>query len=293
MLIGAAFALTALAFVFLCGANDGGALIALAMRYQAMSAATVLGMLATAIVIGPEWFGLAVARAFLQRLINDSTHARLVVLPGAPAALVLVHALTWRGIPTSITLAVLGGVAGAGTGVGAPPVWGTLGRVLLVGALAPLVGTALGCLFGWLARYLPGTAAMPRVVRLTHVAAFSGQCLAYAVNDGQKMFAVTGVALATLRGAGSVTAPGAPFPECLAIAAIFASGAAFSLRQVFRGAGTGLLRARGWQVVSAEFASSAAVLGTAGLGMPVSMTQSVTGGLVGAGASQGVRQIRW
>lgn len=291
-MIAAGFLLTAVAFVFVCGANDGGALVALAMRHRAMSASVVLTMLAAAIVIEPAWFGLAVARTFTERLTGGGGQAQLIVLSGAVVALVLVLVLTWRGIPTSITLAVLGGLAGAGTGLGAPPVWSALGRVLLIGALAPFVGTAVGFGLGRLARRLPATAAMSRLIRITHVAAFGGQCMAYAVNDGQKMFAITGVALAVVHGT-TTAAPEAPLGLTLAIAAVFATGAAVSLRRVFRGATAGLLTVRGWQVVSAEFASSVAVLGTAGLGVPVSMTQSMTGGLVGAGASQGMRRVRW
>ncbi|NUT32734.1 MAG: inorganic phosphate transporter, partial [Hamadaea sp.] len=55
----------------------------------------------------------------------------------------------------------------------------------------------------------------------------------------------------------------------------------------------GLLPARQWRLVSAELAAAAAVFGSAGVGAPVSMTQSMAAGLVGAGASQGVRRVRW
>ena len=79
----------------------------------------------------------------------------------------------------------------------------------------------------------------------------------------------------------------------LLIAGVFAAGALTSVRRLSRGATFKLSPPRPWQLVSAEVASSAAVLGTAGFGMPVSMTQSVAAGLVGAGASQGTRRVRW
>lgn len=294
MLVAVAFGLTASAFVFVCGANDGGALLWLALRHRAVPALVVLGMLTAAIVVGPEWFGLAVARTFTDRLVTGGdTRTTQVMLGGALVAVAVVLVLTWRGIPTSITLAVLGGLAGMGTGLGVPPAWSTLGEVLAVGIAAPFVGVGLGCGLGLLARRLPATSAMPTVVRMTHLAAFGGQCLAYAANDGQKMFAVTGVALAVAHGSGVTDDLRVPIVLSLAIAVVFAAGAAFSLRRVFGGATAGLLVARPWQVVSAEFASAAAVLGSAGVGIPVSMTQAVTGGLVGASASQGARRVRW
>ena len=56
---------------------------------------------------------------------------------------------------------------------------------------------------------------------------------------------------------------------------------------------TGVLIARPFHVVSAELSAGVAVLGSTALGAPVSMTQSVTGGLVGSGASEGLTRIRW
>lgn len=40
---------------------------------------------------------------------------------------------------------------------------------------------------------------MPRLVRCLQLAAYGSQCLAYAANDGQKMFAVVAVAFAGTR----------------------------------------------------------------------------------------------
>ncbi len=294
MLTTAAFAAIACAFVFVCGANDGGALISLALRHRTISELVVLGLLGTAIVLGPSLFGLAVARTFTHGLlVGGAARGELTVLVGALVAVLVVLGLTWRGLPTSMTLAVLGGLAGAGTGLGSPPAWHTLLRVLSIGALAPFVGGALGFLLGTLAVRFPRLEGMSRLVRLGHLAAFGGQCLAYAANDGQKMFAVGGVALAVAQGTGMGSATHDPLALQAAIALVFTSGAVFSLRRVSRGAAGRLLTARPWQVVSAEVACSAAVLGTAGLGVPVSMTQSVAGGLAGAGASQGLRRVRW
>lgn len=294
MLTTTAFTLIACAFVFVCGANDGGALISLALRHRTISELLVLGLLATAIVLGPSLFGLAVARTFTHGLLmGGAARGELTVLVGALVAVVVVLVLTWRGLPTSMTLAVLGGLAGAGTGLGSPPAWPALLRVLSIGALAPFAGGALGFLLGHLAERFPRLEGMSRLVRLGHLAAFGGQCLAYAANDGQKMFAVGGVALAVAHGTGIAGATHDPLALQAAIALVFTAGAVFSLRRVSRGAGHRLLSARPWQVVSAEVACSAAVLGTAGLGVPVSMTQSVAGGLAGAGASQGLRRVRW
>lgn len=287
-----AFLPLVVAFVFVCGANDGGAMLALAVRHREVPPYVVLALLLAAVAAGPALFGLTVARTFTDRLLDPADpRGPLVVLSGVAAALLLVGVLTWRGVPTSITLAVLGGLAGAATGAGAPAAWSTLAGVLVIAAAAPLVGAVLGLLFGFAARRLPTTSRLPGAVRLAHLAAFGGQCLAYAANDGQKMFAVAGVGLAVAHGTAGMAAP--TWPALLALAAVFGCGAVASLRRMARGATFGLLPTRPWRLVSAELAAATAVFGSAGFGAPVSMTQSMAAGLVGAGASQGVRRVRW
>lgn len=249
----------------------------------------MLGLLVVAVGVGPNLFGLAVARTFTGRLAQGSPDtARLVFLAGAGAAVAVVLVLTWRGVATSLTLAALGGLAGAGVVLGVQPAWGRLGAVLAVGAAAPLVGVAAGWLIGRAVRRVPAVRGMPRLVRCLQLAAYGSQCLAYAANDGQKMFAVVAVAFA-----GDALMPRPWEAGDVMVAAVFAAGALLGARRVARGATSRLLTTRPWQVMSAEFASSAAVLSTAGMGVPVSMTQSVAGGLVGTGASEGGRRVRW
>lgn len=286
------FVLLAAGFVLVCGANDGGAMLALAVRHREVPPYVVLAVLVAAIVLGPTLFGLTVARTFTERLIDTSdSRGQLIVLSGVVVSLLLVLVLNWRGVPTSTTLAVLGGLAGVAAGVGANTAWGTLGLVLLVAAAAPLVGGALGALFGRIARRLPTYSRLPAAVRLAHLAAFTGQSLAYAANDGQKMFAVAGVALATVHG-GTGMRP-LTWPVLAALAVLFGLGAVASLRRIARGAVFGLLPVRPLRLVSAELAAAVAVLASGIAGTPVSMTQAMAGGLAGAGASQGMRRVRW
>jgi PiT family inorganic phosphate transporter len=288
-LVTVALCATALAFVFICGANDGGALLALAVRHRGRSAGPVLALLVAAVGVGPNLFGLSVARTFTGRLGQGPPGtARLVFLAGAGAAVAVVLVLTWRGVPTSLTLAALGGLAGGGLALGERPAWGRLGVVLAVGAAAPLVGVAVGWLIGRAVRRVPAVRGMPRLVRALQLAAYGCQCLAYAANDGQKMFAVVAVAFA-----GDALLPRPWEAGDAMIAVVFAAGTLLGVRRVARGATSRLVTARPWQVMSAELASSAAVLTSAGFGTPVSMTQSVAGGLVGTGASEGGRRVRW
>jgi PiT family inorganic phosphate transporter len=281
--------LAAVVFVFICGANDGGALLTLAIRHRGASASLALGMLAAAIATGPAVFGLSVATTFTEGLVGEPGRtAELTFLVGTGVTIAVVLLLTWRGIPTSITLALLGAIAGAALGTGAAPAWDRLGLVLMLGAAAPVVGVTVAYLLGRATARVPFTRA-GRWTGLLQLLAFGAQCLAYAANDGQKMFAVATMTAAT---AGHPIVLSRLVPV-VAIAAVFAAGAVVSLRRVGRGAGLKLVRIRPGHVIAAEVASSAAVFGSAGLGVPVSMTQSAAGGLIGAGLNDGPRSVRW
>ena len=77
------------------------------------------------------------------------------------------------------------------------------------------------------------------------------------------------------------------------IAAAFALGATLGLPRVVRTVGNGILNVRPTHAVTAEMSAALAVLGSSALGAPVSMTQAVSGGLLGAGVRESYRRIRW
>lgn len=286
----------AVIFVFVSGANDGGALLALGIHHPGVPVGRIFAVLVLALLLGPTLFGLGVARAFTERLVAlDNPDGEIAFLCGLSVALLVVLMLTRRGLPTSLTLAVVGGIVGAGLGFGLPVAWRSLGVILLVSALAPAAGGMLGFGLGVAARRMPRFDHMPAAVRNVHVVAFGAQCLAYAANDGQKFLAVVSVAEGAVRGStgGALSGVHVPFYLLVLTTACFFVGALSSVRLVAQRVARDLLTVRPMHAVAAEMASSAAVFGSAGLGVPVSMTQSLTAGIAGVGASQGWSRVRW
>lgn len=290
-----AFAAVAALFVLISGANDGATLIGLGMRFPHTPGWVAAVILGAVLFAGPYALGVAVARTFTEGLAGLGTRdGALVFLAGVVTAVGVVAVLTGRGLPTSLTLALIGGVSGAGLGAGLPVSWGRLLTVLAVGLAAPLAGLVLGYALGAASRRAPSYRRMPRLVLGGHLLAYAAQCAAYAVNDGQKMIAVVSVAVDVNRDGPGRVGDVAVSPAWMAgLTALFLTGALTSLTRVGERLGRGLVITRPLHVVSAETAATAAVLGSSALGSPVSMTQSVTAGVVGVVASEGTRRVRW
>jgi inorganic phosphate transporter, PiT family len=290
-----AFAAVAVLFVLVSGANDGSTLIGLGLRFPQAPGWLAAVLLLTVLFAAPYVLGVAVARTFTEGLAGlDSSSGARVFLAGVVIALTVVAALTWKGLPTSLTLAVIGGISGAGLGAGLPVSWASLAAILAIGVGAPLISLVLGYLLGALARRVPSYRRMSRLVLVAHLLAYAAQCVAYAVNDGQKMIAVVSVALYVGRdGLGGVGAVDVPPGWMAALAVLFLAGSLTSLNRVGERLGRGLVITRPLHVVSAEAAATGAVLGSSVLGSPVSMTQSITAGVVGVAASEGSRRVRW
>lgn len=294
--------MVALVLVVLSGANDGGVISALGIRFAVIEYGWLLLIMAGALVAVPLLLGTAVADTLAAGLIDTSVPGSgWVFLVGVAAGLATVLVLGRLGLPTSITLALIGGLAGAALGAGAAFDWARVGRVLLIGAAAPAVGLLLGMLIERLARVVL-VRGSGRLLRVLQVVGFVLLCGAYAANDGQKMLAVAAIALAglptssDLPAAPMILAPDQVGPRAAVLAgcaALFCTGLLWRLRRVSRRIGFDLAQVRPVDAVAAEFAGSTAVVTSSAFGAPVSLTQALAGGLVGASGSAGLRRVRW
>jgi len=280
----------ALVFAIVTGANDGGAILTMGLRLPSLRPLGAIVVLVLGVTLAPLLFGVHVAETFSKRLVSfDVANGRAAFVIGLCAALAVVAMLTRSGLPTSLTLALIGGITGAGLGYGLSVAWPGVLAVLAFGLAAPIVGGLGGLGLARALRALPADRSIPAAVRWSTLAGYVVQAFAYGANDGQKMlavFAITGAA-------GDALTVRASSGRLLAIGCCFAIGTILSLRRLAGRLGRDLLVVRPVHALSAELASSLAVFGSATAGMPVSMTQAIAGALVGAGVSESSRRVRW
>jgi len=278
------------AFAFATGANDGGTLLSIGLKIPGRPRLLAASIGLTAFVVfGPLLFGTRVAETLTQRLVtSQAPGSRVALMLGIVAAVAVVAALTSLGLPTSLTLALIGGILGGGLGYGLPISWPAAIHVLLVGLAAPFVGALFGYLVQRASRLSPPRGSATQAISRLHQMAFVLLCLAYSVNDGQKMLAVLALAAGTSASVGLVS-----MTSVLVIGTLFFLGAVFGLPRIAGPLNDGVLSMRPNHAVAAQFSAGIAVLGSSAIGVPVSMTQALAGGLIGSGVSRGAHRVRW
>jgi PiT family inorganic phosphate transporter len=278
----------ALVFAAVAGMNDGASVLSMALRAPSVAPGLAVLAIVAAVVMAPFVVGTEVATTLAARLVDFGAETSSgPMLAALAAAVAVVAVLARRGLPTSVALALVGGVVGAGVGYGLPVEPRTIGLVLAVAAASPVVGGV----FGWgLARLtvlmseVSGHAPSPRRV---HLAGFGLLAFAYGANGGQKMLAVVTLGLGVREATVAAHAG-----RSLLAGGAFAVGLLLGLRRVAGSLGTGVMVVRATHAANTEVAAATAVLASTALGAPVSLTQVTAAALVGSGVSER-RQIRW
>ncbi|WP_336209995.1 inorganic phosphate transporter [Nonomuraea sp. LPB2021202275-12-8] len=267
-------------FAIVSGMNDGGALLATGLKLPTVRPSTGILTIVALVALVPLATN-QVALTFVTRLATfDGPGGRSATTVAVICSLVVVMVLSAKGRPTSLTLAIVGGLTGAGLGWGLPVSGSSVALVLAFGLAAPIVGALLA----WVVTALLVKFTTARGLWNWHWAGFLLQSVAYAANDGQKMLAVFMIALGF---------SGAPLSYTSLVAGLFGLGALYGLPKAGRTLSREIIAFRPLHGVAAELSAGTAVLGCSALGMPVSMTQAIAGGLIGAGVIQGGGRVRW
>lgn len=289
--VGGALLLAGGAFAVLAGANDGSTVLSAGLRVPGLRLLASLAILLGAVIAGPLLlFGTGVATTLAHRLVPFSgASADRALLAATLSAMGVVFALVRAGLPTSLTLAFVGAIAGAGLGVGLPVRGSELATILVLGLAAPALSGALAFLTAPLTLRAAGGGGAGQRLRRWHRGAYCLQCLAYSANGGQKMLVVFALAA----GAASGASVRDPWWLGVLIGGLFGLGVLLGLRRVSARLANEILAVHLRDAVVAEACSFVVVMGAGILGIPLTMSQSVAGALVGAGASESRARIRW
>ena len=278
-----------LAFAALVGLNDGSVLVVTGPIERASQLVARLAVLSAAVVVVPLLGMTTVATTLAERLNPAEGGGSLsVVVCGVVAASCVAVVLHRLGRPTSLSLALIGGLTGAALAVTGRVAWGVLGLTIGLGAAAPVVAAAAGWVAGRAPVLLDQRVRAARVAGPLGPVSFGALSFAYAMNDGQKAIVVPMVAAGT---AGMAVAPG--WRWLLAAGGAFALGAWAGRHRANRSVLAGVVPARARHASAARLSSAAVSIGGASVGAPLSITQAMAGSLAGSAAGEGIGRVRW
>jgi inorganic phosphate transporter, PiT family len=283
-LIGAA---GVLAIVY--GSNAGSTIVSIGLTIGSVRVWIALVGLAIGVAVAPALVGTAVATTVADELVTlDGPAGQLALLCAVVSALVITAALSRLGLPTSLTLALLGGITGVGIGAGLPVSWGRILTVLGGMAVAPVLGGVIAYLLRLALGRAYFTGGIDKAVSRAHLVLFSVLVFAFGANDGQKILAVFAVAFGPVDGEVPVL-----WPQLICGGVLFAIGAGLGLRRMARGVNRGVIVVRPFDAVIVESSTAAVMLASSVVGNPAGMAQTLSGSLIGTGLIGGRRRIRW
>jgi PiT family inorganic phosphate transporter len=165
-------------------------------------------------------------------------------------------------------------------------------RVLVALFISPLLGLVAGYLMTKLLFFLTRRSS-PRVNQLfrrLQVLTSFGIALSHGSNDAQKTMGVITLGLVA---AGQLPAFEVPLWVVVAAAAGIALGTSVGGWRLITTLGGRIMKIRPVHGFASQFAGGGVILGAALLGGPVSTTQVLSSGIMGAGAAERVNMVRW
>jgi PiT family inorganic phosphate transporter len=286
----------ALAFDFTNGFHDTANVVASVISTRALSPRPAVLWAAVLNFIG-ALISLKVAATIGTGIINAAHVTETIAYAG------LIGAITWNlitwfyGLPSSSSHALIGGVigallAGASSGIR----WhGVLTKVALPAVIAPLLALVMAAiaiviLYRAFGHRRPGPVG--KAFRLGQLVSSGALSVAHGTNDAQKTMGVICLALVAH---GDLSAHHFHVPAwvVLSAASAIALGTYAGGWRIIRTVGSRIIRMDSAQGMSAQGSGAVVILVSSHFGYPLSSTQVISGGVIGAGVAKRLSAVRW
>jgi PiT family inorganic phosphate transporter len=294
--------LVALTFDFLNGFHDAANSIATVVSTRVLSPRLAVVWAAFFNFVAAFLLGTAVAKTIGSGMIRIDFITQYVVIGGLLGAIVWDLLTWWWGLPTSSSHALMGGMAGAAIMRAG---WRTIifagwYKTLIFIVVAPIMGLILALTFMVAVFWILRDRAPQRIdawfrrLQLLSAAAYS---LGHGGNDAQKTMGIVASALfsAKIITASELAGTWGYFhwPIILAAHMSIALGTYFGGWRIVHTMGTRITKLRPVGGFCAETAGAITLFATALAGIPVSTTHTITGAIVGVGATHRLSAVRW
>ena len=291
----------ALAFDFLNGLHDAANSIATVVATRLLSPAKAV---AFAAFFNFAAYFLALAVPELHRVADtigkgliDKDLVTPAVVFGALVGAMFWNVVTWlKGIPSSSSHALVGGLIGAGVahaGLGGVQ-WTGLNKTLIAIVLSPTLGMILSMLImlatSWMGVRASASGA-ERTFRALHLVSAATYSIGHGLNDAQKTMGIIAVLLYSTGHLGGEF----HVPHWVAISCYIAIGLGTLTGgwRIIETMGTRITKLSQHQGFSASTGGSVMLITASWFGIPVSTTHTITGCVIGAGVARRASAVRW
>jgi inorganic phosphate transporter, PiT family len=285
-----------LMFDFINGFHDSANSIATVVSTKVLSPIAAVGLAAVFNFLAFLIFPLKVATTIGKGVI----HAEIVTLhliAAAVIAAIIWNLITWYlGLPSSSSHTLVGGLVGAaiaGNGFSSVIIGGVT-KIIAFIFIAPVLGMVLSFIISVIVLHLlkrktpMGVDKWFRRFQLLSASAFS---LGHGGNDAQKSMGIIWVALI----ATNQVAKDAPIGLWIVLSchAAIALGTLFGGWRIVKTMGQRITKLRPFEGFCAETAGALTLFGATHFGIPVSTTHTITGSIIGVGATKGTSAVKW
>jgi PiT family inorganic phosphate transporter len=285
----------ALIFDFLNGFHDSANSIATIVSTRVLTPRKAVMWAAFFNLVAAFLFDVHVAKTLGKGLVDLNAVNEYVIMGGLIGAIVW-NIITWYyGLPTSSSHALMGGYAGAAVakaGIGAV-LFGGWVKTLVFIFLAPLMGMLMGFLLMVALIWIFHNRSSSRIngaFRKLQLASAAVYSLGHGTNDAQKTMGVITGLLVT---AGYLQTFEVPYWVVLMSHFAIALGTLFGGWRIVKTMGQKITKLKPSQGFCAETAGGITLLLTAWGGIPVSTTHTITGAIMGVGATKRLSAVRW
>ncbi len=287
--------LVALTFDFLNGFHDAANSIATVVSTRVLSPKKAVLWAAFFNFVAAFVMGTAVAKTMGKGMIDLSVVTNEVILAG------LIGAITWNlftwyyGLPVSSSHALIGGYAGAAVakaGPGAILISGWTKTLIFI-VLAPVMGMFFGFVLmvsvTWIfRRWQPFK--LDQLFRRLQLVSAGLYSLGHGGNDAQKTM---GIITGLLVSGGYLAKFEVPFWVILISHAAIALGTMFGGWRIVKTMGTKITKLQPMGGFCAETSGAITLFLATHLGIPVSTTHTITGAIIGVGATRRISAVKW
>jgi inorganic phosphate transporter, PiT family len=289
----------ALVFDYINGFHDAANSIATVVSTRVLTPGKAVIWAAFFNFVAAFGFGTAVAKTVGAGMVDLNVVTFAVIFAGLTGAITW-DLLTWYfGLPTSSSHALFGGYAGAAVakaGFSAVIVSGWTRTIIFI-VLAPLIGMGVGLLVMNAIYFFFGKTPPSRVDRwfrhlqLLSAASFS---LMHGANDAQKTMGIIAGALVT-GGYLQLQNGELPIPFWVVLLAHTAIGLGTLTGgwRIIHTMGSKITKLHPEGGFAAETGAAVAILTATSLGIGISTTHTITGAIVGVGATRRLSAVRW